>query len=79
MFTMTVEEAMNVDNFGVVSGKCNDSLEFTNNLIDENGNIYVAEMPLSVTSINDRTRIAIGLKGVSNAKKLIGKTLTGVA
>ena len=76
MFQMTVEDAIKVNDRAVaVNGPCVGRLKFTSDLIDEDGNMYSANIPLDVTLVHDDTKMLLEIIGVTDAKSLIGKTL----
>jgi len=78
MFKIIVEEAIKLhDNLITVSGLCENKCDFTSHLIDEEGNIYDAHIPMSKTLVFDDAGVILGIEGKYEADPFLGKILTG--
>ena len=85
MFKMTVEDAIKLhDNLITVAGPCENLREFpynktdNQNLVDEEGILYDAHIPLGKTLEFMDTQVILGIYGGYDVKDLMGKTLMAV-
>jgi len=77
MFKMTVTDAIKLhDNLITIGGTCENKQDFTNLLVDNDGNIYQAHIPFDKTLVYDEVGIIIGITGKYEAEPFFGKTLT---
>ena len=78
MFKIKVEEAIKLhENLITVSGICENKKDFTNRLVDNDGNIYEAHIPFVKTLTPDDTGITLGITGKYEAEPFLGKILLG--
>ena len=77
MFEMTVIDAIKInDRLASVAGPYINKKQFTNRLVDNEGNVYEAHIPpfTKTLEFND-SEIILGLYGNYDAQALIGKVL----
>ena len=76
MFKMTVDDVATIQGKTLISGKCMNKNEFTNNLVDENGTKYIVKIPFIKHLLPPEwDYITLELSGIKNPDILKGKTL----
>ena len=76
MFQMTMTDVLKVHNNLIsVAGPCINRRDFTNRLVDDDGNIYEAHMPFDKLLVIDDSKIMLGIFGKYDTEALKGCVL----
>ena len=79
MFQMTIEDVIRIGNNISFGGPCENRHEFTNQLTDDDGNMYDTYIPLGKDLVVDDSQITLCLQSEIDESVLIGRVLRSIA